>query len=123
MGLILRPFFGIALNGVILYVLTLLVEEITYTGGLKFFIIGGIVVGLLNLLVKPIIKLVSLPLVVITGGFFLVVINAGLLWFLQYFLQVAQFQNVTLSFPNAGSYVIGAIVFGVVNWAFHLISK
>ena len=123
MGIIKKLVFGLILNGLSLYVLILILPEITYTGGLKFFVIGGIVVGLLNAFVKPLVRILSLPLIFLTGGLFLIVINAGVLWFLSYFLDVIQFRDVTLSFPSVGSYAIGAIVFGVVNFAEHLIIR
>ena len=123
MHLLKKAAIGIILNGCALYVLTLLLKEVTYTGGFKFFVIGGIVIGLLNFAVKPLIKILSLPLIVVTGGLFLIVINAGLLWFLSYFLHVIQFRDVALTFPNLGSYAIGAVVFGVINFAEHLIIR
>lgn len=115
MGIIFKPLFGIVLNGVALYVLTLAVTDISYTGGITFFVVGALVLGIINLIVKPLIKLLSLPLVILTGGLFLVVINVGVLWFLEYFIAVIKFQDVTLSFPNFVAYVIGAVVLGVVN--------
>jgi len=121
MGIIKKIVLGLILNGLALYVLTVILPEVTYTGGFKFFIIGGIVVGLVNAFFKPLIKILSLPLIFLTGGLFLIVINAGVLWFLSYFLDVIQFRDVTLSFPNVGSYAIGAIVFGVVNFAEHMV--
>lgn len=121
MSLILKPIIGIVVNGGALYIMTLVVDGITYTGGIKFFVIGGIIVGLINSFVKPLIKIFAFPFVLISGGLFLIVINAGVLWFLSYFLQVVQFQNVTIAFPNLGAYVIGAVVFGIINWILHLI--
>lgn len=123
MGFIKKIVIGIVLNALALYVLTVLVDEITYTGGIKFFILGGLIIGILNSVAKPILKVISLPVIFLTGGLFLIVINAGLLWFLSYFLGVIQFRDVTLAFPNMGSYAIGAIVFGVVNFAEHLVIK
>ena len=123
MGMILHPIIGIVLNGAALYALTSLVPEVTYTGGYQTFILGGLIVGLINSVVKPFIKLLSLPLIFLSGGLFLIVINVGVFWFLSYFLEVAQFRDVTLIFSNTGSYVIGAIVFGALNWAMHLIIK
>ncbi|MBD3330082.1 hypothetical protein GF354_00970 [Candidatus Peregrinibacteria bacterium] len=114
---------AIVLNGLVLYFLVLIVDEIQYTGGLKFFLLSGIIMGLLNFFVKPVIKIFSLPFVILTGGLFLIFINAIILWLLQYSLSVIQFRDVTLSFPNTGSYVIGAIVFGIINWGVHLIFK
>lgn len=121
MGIIFKGILGIALNAGALYALGRVVEGVTYTGGLKFFIIGGVVLGLINGLVKPLLKIVSLPLVFITGGLFLIVINMGVLWFLSYFFSVIQFQDVTLTFQNFGTYVIGAVVFGLINWFLNLI--
>lgn len=121
MFFIKKAIVGVVLNGGALYLLSLLIDEMVYTGGYTFFLVGGIVIGLLNWAVKPLIKVMSLPFIFITGGLFLIVINAGLLWFLSYFLGVIEFRDVSLSFPNLGSYAIGALVFGVINWAEHLI--
>jgi len=123
MKIIKKAVIGIFLNGLALYLITLILPEITYTGGFKFFVIAGIILGLINYFIKPVIKALSLPLVLITGGLFLIVINAFVLWFLSYFLDVAAFRDVTLSFPNMGSYVIGGFALGVINWAEHLFIK
>lgn len=123
MGFIKKIILGIVLNGAALYFLTLALPEITYTGGVKFFVIGGVTIGLLNLFIKPLFKILTFPLIFLTGGIFLIVINAVLLWFLSYFLGVIQFRDVALTFPNIGSYVIGGLVFGLINWAEHLFIK
>lgn len=44
------------------------------------FIFIGLVFGLVNAVVKPIVKLVSLPVTILTLGLFTVVINAAMLW-------------------------------------------
>ncbi len=123
MGFILSPIINIAINGGTLYLLTRLVEDISYTGGFKFFVIGGVVLGLVNLVVRPLLRIVSLPFIFLTGGLFMIVINVAILWFLSYFLSIAEFRDVTLIFQNTSSYVIGAIVFGVINWTSSLIIK
>ncbi len=122
MNFLLKPFIGIVLNGLSLYLVTEAVDGVTYTGGVKFFIFAGAVMGLLNFFVKPILKIFSFPLVAFTGGIFLIVINVFLLWFLGYFLDVANFQDVAIVFQNLQSYVIAAVVFGLINWSLHLIS-
>ncbi len=123
MSFILKIVFGIAVNALALYGLTLVTPEVLVTGGVKFFIVGGVVLGAANVFIKPIIKILSLPLIFLTGGLFLIVINAFMLWFLSYFLQVAQFQDLAISFPTFGSYVIGSLVFGLINWLVGLILK
>jgi putative membrane protein len=49
------------------------------TGGLKGYLIAGVVLGLLNALVRPLVKLISLPIIILTLGFFTVIINIGML--------------------------------------------
>ncbi len=123
MGIIFSPIINIAVNGVVLYLLTYFVEGITYTGGFKFFVLGGLILGIINTIVRPIVKIISLPFIIISGGLVMILINVGILWFLSYFFSVAQFRDVTLVFPNFSSYVIGAIVFGIINWISNFLIK
>ena len=120
MGLILKPFLGIAVNAAVLYGLLHFVPEITYSGGWMFFVVGGAVLGLINSIVKPILRIFAMPIIFLTGGLILVIINIGVLWFLEYFFEVIKFQDLAIHFPNLGSYIIGAIVFGLINWLLHL---
>jgi putative membrane protein len=115
-----RLLLGIFLNGVALYGLTVFLPEITYTGSWKFLLIGGAFMGLLNVVVKPILKILALPFILLSGGLFIIVINAFLLWALKYFLEVAKFQDVTLVIPSKGSYLLAAFVFGLLNFIIHL---
>lgn len=119
--LLFKPFLGTVVNGAALYLLADLVAGISYTGGLKFLILAGLLLTLINMTVKPLLKLVSLPLVLATGGIFYVLINIVVLWFVGYFFDVVAIADVALTFQSAGSYVIGALVFGVLNWAQSLI--
>jgi len=123
MSLLLKPFIGILLNGLSLFGLTYFVDDITYTGGLTFFVVGSVLMWLLNAVVKPLIKIVSMPLIFLSAGVFLIIINIGILFFFSYFLDVAAFRETSLLFANAGSYVIGAVVFGLINWTLDLFIK
>lgn len=112
---------NLILNALCLYAVIHYVDGVTYTGGWWFFLIGGVSMGVINSIIKPIIKIISLPLIFLSGGLFLIVINGFLLWFLSYFLSVAAFKDVAITFPNLGAYVIGAVVFGLVNFITNLI--
>jgi len=46
----------------------------------QLFIAIGLVLGLLNMIVKPILSLITLPLAVLTLGFFGLVINMIIIW-------------------------------------------
>jgi putative membrane protein len=49
----------------------------------EIILVLGIVLGLLNYFLKPLLKILSLPLEIVTLGLFTVVINMGLLWLLD----------------------------------------
>lgn len=49
----------------------------------QIFLVLGIILGLLNYFVKPLLKTIALPLEIITMGLFTIAINIGLLWFLD----------------------------------------
>jgi len=46
----------------------------------EIYLLLGITLGLLNRFVKPVLKLISLPLEIVTLGLFTFIINAGLIW-------------------------------------------
>lgn len=49
----------------------------------QMIVLLGIILGLLNFFVRPILKTIALPLEIITFGLFTLVINMGLIWFLD----------------------------------------
>jgi len=123
MNIIKRLVLGILLNGLALYALTQFVSGVTYTGGVKVFIIAGLIIGILNSVVKPILKLLTIPFIFLSFGIFLIVINGLMLWLMSYILHVANFRDVTLDFSSIGTLFISAIVFGLINWVEHLFFK
>jgi len=51
----------------------------------QIFLLLGIILGLLNYFVKPVLKIISLPLEILTLGLFSIAMNMALLWFLDFF--------------------------------------
>ena len=49
----MRALLQIVLNGVAVLIAAYLVPGITYTGSLPYLLLVGLVIGLINLLVKP----------------------------------------------------------------------
>lgn len=70
----------ILLNGLGLWAAAQLLSGIHYSGDLWYLLVAGFVIGLVNVLVKPLVTLLSLPLVLITFGLFFLVINGVVLW-------------------------------------------
>lgn len=76
MGIII----GLLSNVLALYLANLWVSGFNVIGGWKAYLIAGIVLGILNLIVRPVLKIITFPLVVVSLGLFLIVINAIILW-------------------------------------------
>lgn len=76
----------IALNGIGLWAASRLLPGIHYDGGLLYLLLAGFVLGLVNVLVKPIVTILALPFVVLTLGLFFLVINGLMVWLVDLFL-------------------------------------
>ena len=66
-------------NAAALWVATRIVPGVTYTGEFLPFLAVALVFGVVNTLIGPVVKLLSLPLIILTLGLFALVVNAGLL--------------------------------------------
>ncbi|MFH1012389.1 MAG: phage holin family protein, partial [Candidatus Peregrinibacteria bacterium] len=76
-----------------LYVTFLLLQgDFMVTGSWKGYLIAAILFGILNGFVKPIVKILSLPIVFVTAGLFTLVINMFLVWFAKYALNILAFE-------------------------------
>lgn len=71
----LRLIIHILSNAIGIWASARLVHGIHFYGSWKWLILAGAVLGLINFIIKPIIKLISLPLIWITLGLFTIVIN------------------------------------------------
>lgn len=71
-------------------------------------LIAALVLGLLNMLVKPVLVLLTLPITIITLGLFLLVLNALLFWFAGSVLKGFQVNGFWWA-------VIGALLYSVIS--------
>lgn len=76
-------------------------------------VVASLVLGLVNLIIRPIARLFALPLTLLTLGLFGWVINALMLWLTSLFVQGFVIQGF---WPALWASIILALVSGVVNW-------
>jgi putative membrane protein len=69
----------------------------------------GLVIGLINLLVKPLVTVLSLPLIILTLGFFFLVINALMFYLASWLLPGLAIEGCLPAF-------LGGLVLAVLNW-------
>jgi len=112
---------GIVLNGLALYGASYFLTDIVYTGGVKFFIVGGFVIGVLNTLIKPLMKILSFPFIFFSAGLFIIVINAIIFWLTVKLVNAISISDVSVIVSSPWTYVLAALIFGVINWILHII--
>lgn len=59
------------------------VPGVEFVGEIKYLMMAGAFLGLINFFIKPILKIITLPLRVLTFGLFGLLINMGLIWFVN----------------------------------------
>lgn len=113
----------LALNAAVLYLIFYIMPDIRYTGGLKFFIVAGLFMTIINIVLKPILKVLAFPFILFTAGLFMVLVNAFLLWILTIALHASKIPEVSLVIPTKGSYLIAGLLFGLLNWVLNTIFR
>ena len=95
-----------------LYVATQIVTGVTYAGGWLPFFGVALVLAAVNAFVRPIAKILTFPIVIVTFGLFLLVINGLMLW-----LTSALSETLALGFHVRGFWAAfwGALVVSIVN--------
>lgn len=103
------------INSVALWAAAKVIGGISYTGPWYGLLAVALVFGGLNAFVRPVLKCLSLPLVVFSLGLFIFVLNAFMLW-----MTGAASKALGLGFAVAGfrSALFGALFISIVNMMF-----
>ena len=104
MGFLLR----VLINAAAIYLVAHIVPGIEVSGVVAA-VGAGLVLGIINAIVRPVLVILTLPVTLITLGLFLFVLNGLCLWLTS--LIVKGF--VVTSFWSA---VLGALLISVVSW-------
>ncbi|ELP70864.1 MULTISPECIES: phage holin family protein [Streptomyces] len=98
-------------------------DKITLTGDSTGKKIGTLIVvallfGLVNFLVKPLVKVLTFPLFILTLGLITLVVNALMLLLTSWLAD-----KFDLSFHVEGFWtaVLGGLIISIVSWALHIV--
>ena len=111
----MRPFYKHWLTTTIAVFFAAQVPGIHFSGLLSL-LLAALLLGVVNALVRPVILLLSLPLILLTLGFFILIVNALMLRFVA--VLVPGFYVDTF-----GSAFFGALVISLVSGAIRLFLK
>lgn len=111
-------------NGFALWVATQIVDGVTISSDstsseILTLLVVALIFGLVNAFIKPVVQLLSLPLLVLTLGLFTLIVNALMFWLTSGIADVFDVPfHVEGFFWEA---VLGALVVSFVSWILNLL--
>jgi putative membrane protein len=126
MGTRLRRFaLGTIATAIALALVTALLPFITYDGSIVGLFVLAVIFGLVNGLIGPFLRLLSLPITVVTFGLFAIVVNGALLLITAALADRAGVRFAIATYPPRLSLeaivdaCVAAIFLSVVSWVTH----
>jgi len=105
----LRLLLAWTINALALWICNGIFSSVSIHGAWAY-IIGAAVLGIANTILKPILALLTLPLIIVTLGLFLLVINIAM-------VALAEWIAPNFSINGFWTYVGVVVIIWVVNWA------
>lgn len=87
----------------------LLGERLTYQSEFRVIVIAGLVLAILNTVIRPIIVLFSLPAILLTLGLFMIVVNGFMVLLVSWLYE-------PLHITNFWAAALAGIIIGLVNY-------
>lgn len=106
----------VAANILALYLASYYIEGVTLKGGLWNVALVGFAFSIVNFVVKPIVKLVLSPFILLTFGLLIIVINMAMLW-------VTDLLFPQLAISGMSALFLATLLIGAVNFAAHLVVR
>lgn len=96
----------IVFYSVALFLTSQIITGLTVSNGLTTYLIGGIILSILFLVVKPILSIITLPLNIVTLGLFSFLINAIILYILTILVSNISISAFTFNGINFSGFII-----------------
>lgn len=105
----MRILLGWAINALCLLALPYLLNAVQ-VAGFGTALVVALVLGLLNVLIRPVLIILTLPINILTLGLFTFVINGLLFWLVSRIVD-------GFSVASFGWAIVGALVYSLISWA------
>lgn len=84
-------------------------ERLAYQSRLGVIVMAGLVLALINVVIRPLVIILSLPAILFSLGLFMIVINGLMVLLASYFYT-------PLHVKNFGTAIVAGVVIGLVNY-------
>lgn len=105
----LKSLILIAANSAGIYIATLYIPGISFNDGILAILGLGVILSTANATVKPLLRLVTLPLIWITLGLFTLIINAAILYAVDFVVPQLVISGII-------ALLLGSILISIVNF-------
>jgi len=116
----MRFILRLVITAIALWVAVELIAGITYTGPLHELLLVALVFGVVNAIVRPVLVALTCPLIVLTLGLFVFVLNALMLLLTSFLSEVLGMQFHVDGIVPA---LIGGLVVGIVSAVLNIFVK
>ena len=110
----------LAINMVGIYLAIRFVPGITFNGSPASILLIALIFGLVNALLRPLLKFLTCPLILLTLGLFTLLINTFLFWLTG---QIAQSLGIGLRIDGFMPAFLGGLIISIVSVVLSLILK
>jgi len=109
---------AVLVNAAALWAAVQVLDGLEFSGDLMQWLVLALIFGVVNAIVKPVLKIFTFPITIITLGLFLLVINAAMLYLTSWLAA-----QIGLTFTIAGflDAILGAIVIAIVGMALNYV--
>ncbi|MBU2564020.1 phage holin family protein [Patescibacteria group bacterium] len=95
-------------NAIGIFIAVYFIQNVSFLGDLTDYLIIGAILTLANLIIRPFLRLISTPLIFITLGLFLIVINGIILFGVDFFID-----NLTII--GFWAYLWTTLIISIIN--------
>ena len=116
----------VLVNGVAIWFATLVLSGMEVAGSgstaqtVGIYLLVGLVFGIVNAVVKPVLQVLSIPLYILTLGLISLVVNGLLLWITAW---LTQSWGWGLGVADFWLGVVAAFLISVINWIFGILLR
>jgi len=103
-----RLILQILANALGIFIAQYFIKQIIFTGDWLDYLIVGTILAVANIVIKPILKIITAPLMFITLGLFIIVINAIILFGVDWFVEA-------LTITSLWGYLWGSVIISIIN--------
>jgi len=87
----------------------LLASKISYQNELKVIVVAGLVLAIINIILRPLVVILSLPAILLSLGLFMVVVNGFMVFLVSKLYE-------PLHITNFWAAILAGIIIGLVNY-------